>query len=135
MSPKNRQTFQQAAGAAPPAQSPHDGRRESFASIMNMLNPTAIKDDKNYGPEDIEGLFIRRFKKLLNRFGTTCKKIRVIYTPKFLSESLNQNVFYSSGYLGEMIGDKFMSTKASGLSLTLPLVLIRVVCVSILQLI
>lgn len=42
---------------------PHDGRRESFASIMNMLNPTAIKDDKNYGPADIEGLFIRRFKK------------------------------------------------------------------------
>jgi superfamily II DNA or RNA helicase len=42
---------------------PHDGRKESFASIMNMLNPTAIKDDSNYGPEDIEGLFIRRFKK------------------------------------------------------------------------
>jgi SNF2 family DNA or RNA helicase len=42
---------------------PHDGRRESFASIMNMLNPTAIKDDSNYGPKDIEGLFIRRFKK------------------------------------------------------------------------
>lgn len=42
---------------------PHDGKRESFASIMNMLNPTAIKDDANYGPEDIEGLFIRRFKK------------------------------------------------------------------------
>ena len=42
---------------------PHDGRRESFASIMNMLNPTAIKDDTNYGPKDIEGLFIRRFKK------------------------------------------------------------------------
>lgn len=42
---------------------PHDGKKESFASIMNMLNPTAIKDPKNYGPEDIEGLFIRRFKK------------------------------------------------------------------------
>lgn len=42
---------------------PHDGRKESFASIMNMLNPTAIKDDSNYGPEDIEGLYIRRFKK------------------------------------------------------------------------
>ena len=42
---------------------PHDGKKESFASIMNMLNPTAIKDDANYGPEDIEGLFIRRFKK------------------------------------------------------------------------
>lgn len=42
---------------------PHDGKKESFASIMNMLNPTAIKDQKNYGPDDIEGLFIRRFKK------------------------------------------------------------------------
>ena len=42
---------------------PHDGKRESFASIMNMLNPTAIKDENNYGPKDIEGLFIRRFKK------------------------------------------------------------------------
>lgn len=42
---------------------PHDGRKASFASIMNMLNPTAIKDESDYGPEDIEGLFIRRFKK------------------------------------------------------------------------
>ncbi|MFZ4775255.1 MAG: DEAD/DEAH box helicase, partial [Terrimicrobiaceae bacterium] len=42
---------------------PHDGKKESFASIMNMLNPTAIKDDSDYGPQDIEGLFIRRFKK------------------------------------------------------------------------
>jgi hypothetical protein len=42
---------------------PHDGKKESFASIMNMLNPTAIKDDSDYGPKDIEGLFIRRFKK------------------------------------------------------------------------
>jgi hypothetical protein len=30
---------------------------------MNMLNPTAIADPENYGPEDIRGLFIRRFKK------------------------------------------------------------------------
>lgn len=42
---------------------PHDGRRESFASLMNMLNPTAIKNPRDYGPEDIDGLFIRRFKK------------------------------------------------------------------------
>jgi len=42
---------------------PHDGKRESFASLMNMLNPTAIKDPKDYGPDDIDGLFIRRFKK------------------------------------------------------------------------
>ncbi|MBN1859587.1 DEAD/DEAH box helicase [Candidatus Bipolaricaulota bacterium] len=42
---------------------PHDGKRQSFASLMNMLNPTAIADPNDYGPEDIRGLFIRRFKK------------------------------------------------------------------------
>jgi len=42
---------------------PHDGRARSFASLMNMLDPTAIADPDNYGPEDIKGLFIRRFKK------------------------------------------------------------------------
>jgi superfamily II DNA or RNA helicase len=42
---------------------PHDGRKESFASLMNMLNPTAIANPADYGPEDIKGLFIRRFKK------------------------------------------------------------------------
>lgn len=41
---------------------PHDGRARSFASLMNMLDPTAIADPDHYGPEDIQGLFIRRFK-------------------------------------------------------------------------
>lgn len=42
---------------------PHDGRRQSFASLMEMLNPTAIANPEDYGPDDIKGLFIRRFKK------------------------------------------------------------------------
>ncbi|NLX25053.1 MAG: DEAD/DEAH box helicase [Lentisphaerae bacterium] len=42
---------------------PHDGRKKSFASLMNMLNPTAIVNPDDYSPEDIRGLFIRRFKK------------------------------------------------------------------------
>jgi superfamily II DNA or RNA helicase len=42
---------------------PHDGKARSFASLMNMLDPTAIADPDNYGPEDIKGLYIRRFKK------------------------------------------------------------------------
>ncbi len=42
---------------------PHDGRARSFASLMNMLDPTAIANPDDYGPEDIQGLFIRRFKK------------------------------------------------------------------------
>lgn len=42
---------------------PHDGKAKSFASLMNMLDPTAIANPESYGPEDIKGLFIRRFKK------------------------------------------------------------------------
>jgi len=42
---------------------PHDGRADSFASLMNMLDPTAIADPLHYGPEDVKGLFLRRFKK------------------------------------------------------------------------
>ena len=42
---------------------PHNGRPESFANLMNMLEPTAIADNTDYNAEDIEGLFVRRFKK------------------------------------------------------------------------
>ena len=42
---------------------PHDGRPKSFASLMNMLDPTAIADPEHYTKEDIRGLCIRRFKK------------------------------------------------------------------------
>ena len=42
---------------------PHDGRSESFASLMNMLDPTAIANPHDYGKDDIQGLCVRRFKK------------------------------------------------------------------------
>jgi len=42
---------------------PHDGKARSFASLMNMLDPTAIADADNYTREDIDGLFVRRFKQ------------------------------------------------------------------------
>jgi len=44
---------------------PHDGRAKSFASLMNMLDPTAIADPEHYGSDDFrsKGLVIRRFKK------------------------------------------------------------------------
>jgi len=44
---------------------PHDGKARSFASLVNMLDPTAIADPDNYAKEDFrdKGLVIRRFKK------------------------------------------------------------------------
>ena len=42
---------------------PHDGSKESFASLMNLLDPLAIPNPSKYGPKDIEGLYERRFKK------------------------------------------------------------------------
>jgi superfamily II DNA or RNA helicase len=42
---------------------PHDGRSESFASLMNMLDPTAIANPRHYEKEDIKSLCVRRFKK------------------------------------------------------------------------
>lgn len=42
---------------------PHDGRARSFASLMNMLDPTAIANPDDYTKDDIRGLCVRRFKK------------------------------------------------------------------------
>ena len=42
---------------------PHDGRARSFASLMNMLDPTTLPDPDNYEKNDIRNLYVRRFKK------------------------------------------------------------------------
>ena len=44
---------------------PHDGKARSFASLMNMLDATAIADPDDYSKEDFrgKGLVVRRFKK------------------------------------------------------------------------
>lgn len=42
---------------------PHDGKARSFASLMNMLDPTTLPDPDRYSPEDIRQLYVRRFKK------------------------------------------------------------------------
>jgi superfamily II DNA or RNA helicase len=42
---------------------PHDGRPESFASLINLLEPTAIADEESYTSDEVADLFIRRFKK------------------------------------------------------------------------
>lgn len=42
---------------------PHDGRPESFASLMNLLDPTAVANPSQFTHDEIGGLYVRRFKK------------------------------------------------------------------------
>jgi superfamily II DNA or RNA helicase len=61
---------------------PHDGSSESFASLMNMLDPTAIANPKEYTKEDIKGLFIRRFKSdIQNQVSSSFKERKIATAP------------------------------------------------------
>lgn len=42
---------------------PHSGDSESFASLMRMLDPTVLPKKAEYTKEDVEHLFVRRFKR------------------------------------------------------------------------
>lgn len=42
---------------------PHNGRKESFASLMRMLDPTVLPPKADYTKSDVEHLFVRRFKR------------------------------------------------------------------------
>ncbi|QEY64978.1 DEAD/DEAH box helicase [Metapseudomonas lalkuanensis] len=42
---------------------PHNGKKDSFASLMRMLDPTVLPSGADYTRDDVEHLFIRRFKK------------------------------------------------------------------------
>lgn len=63
---------------------PHDGRAESFASLLNMLDPTAIADTRHYTQSDFanKGLVIRRFKNDIKAQVTDEFKERIVTSLK-----------------------------------------------------
>ncbi|MCP4690397.1 MAG: DEAD/DEAH box helicase, partial [Desulfobacterales bacterium] len=72
---------------------PHDGRAASFASLMNMLDPTAISNPDAYGPEDIRGLYIRRFKKDIQHQVDGAFKERRISSADCLASAAEEEAF------------------------------------------
>lgn len=42
---------------------PHNGKMENFANLINMIEPLAIKDENDFTKKDIEPYYVRRFKK------------------------------------------------------------------------
>ena len=76
---------------------PHDGRAKSFASLMNMLDPTAISDSENYIKEDFnnKGLVVRRFKKDIRDQVNSEFKERTVYSLKHKA-SLEEEAAYNA---------------------------------------
>lgn len=72
---------------------PHDGKPESFASLMNMLDPTAIANPSDYKKEDIKGLFVRRFKKDIKSDTGNSFKERKIEKERCIASSKEEEIF------------------------------------------
>ena len=41
---------------------PHNGKKQNFANLINMIEPLAIKNEQEYNKEDILPYYVRRFK-------------------------------------------------------------------------
>lgn len=86
---------------------PHDGSSRSFASLMSLLDPTAISDPDDYTPEDYsdKGLVIRRFKKDIRdqvsddfkERVTTCLRQRASPTEEIAYRALLEVPFTQAG--------------------------------------
>jgi ERCC4-related helicase len=74
---------------------PHDGKPESFASLINMLDPTAIPNPKEYSHEDYrdKGLVVRRFKSAVAQQLSTSLPEREVFPTKAPTTDLEEIAF------------------------------------------
>ncbi|POZ50727.1 DEAD/DEAH box helicase [Methylovulum psychrotolerans] len=93
---------------------PHDGRAKSFASLLNMLDATAIANPENYSKDDYadKGLVIRRFKKdIIDQVKTEFKE-RKTQQIKTQASALEQAAF---DYLTEIQFAKIDQVRSAGI--------------------
>lgn len=92
---------------------PHDGSAKSFASLLNMLDPTAIANPNEYTRADFEdkGLVIRRFKKDIQEQVKNEFKQRKIFTIKSLATMPEEEVF---DYISKLTFKTIDSKKRKG---------------------
>ena len=73
---------------------PHDGRARSFASLVNMLDATAITNPDEYTKEDFRpGLVIRRFKKDVQEQVRETFKDRKVHPRRFPASAAEEAAF------------------------------------------
>ena len=73
---------------------PHDGKAQSFASLVNMLDPTAIADPDDYSKEDFRpGLVIRRFKKDVQDQVRDAFQDREVFTRRFAASEAEEAAY------------------------------------------
>ncbi len=74
---------------------PHDGKAESFASLLNMLDPMALPDNSQYSADDFaeKGLVIRRFKHHIKDQVDNAFQKREIATEKAIATPAEERVY------------------------------------------
>ena len=73
---------------------PHDGKARSFASLVNMLDATAITNPDDYTKEDFRpGLVIRRFKKDVQEQVRETFKDRKVHPRRFPASAAEEAAF------------------------------------------
>ena len=83
---------------------PHNGKKQSFANLINMIDPIAIPQDGDYSKKDVEPYYVRRFKNdILDdhvRSNFQDRVVEGIHTPLYAEEEyfleLQQKAKYES---------------------------------------
>ena len=73
---------------------PHDGKARSFASLVNMLDATAITNPDDYTREDFRpGLVVRRFKKDVQEQVRDAFKDRQVFPQRFSASAAEEAAY------------------------------------------